>query len=159
MKKNEFILEVCIDSVASASAAQEGGAKRVELCDNLIEGGTTPSIGMIQQVQAVSDLDIMVMIRPRGGDFLYSAHEYEVMGRDILEIKRLGVKGVVLGLLTAQGDIDVERTQTLISLARPMEVTFHRAFDMTQDPFEALAQLITLGVDRLLNFRPRGLRL
>ncbi len=150
MHNDKFTLEVCIDSVESAIAAQKGGAQRVELCDNLIEGGTTPSLGMIQQVQAACDLDIMVMIRPRGGDFLYSDHEYEVMKRNILAAKGLGVKGVVFGLLTPDGAIDEERTAELLHLARPMEVTFHRAFDMVQDPLEALDLLIELGVDRLL---------
>lgn len=144
------LLEVCIDSVASANAAEKGGAQRVELCGNLVEGGTTPSSGMVQTVQLVSDLPIMMMIRPRGGDFLYSRQEFAVMERDIEEAKRLKVKGIVLGLLTADGKVDKARTARLIQRARPLQVTFHRAFDMTSDPMEALKALMDLGVDRLL---------
>ncbi len=143
-------LEVCIDSVASANAAEKGGAQRVELCGNLVEGGTTPSSGMVQTVQLVSSLPIMMMIRPRGGDFLYSRQEFAVMERDIEEAKRLKVMGVVLGLLTEDGKIDRSRTARLIQRARPLKVTFHRAFDMADDPMEALKALIDLGVDRLL---------
>lgn len=143
-------LEVCIDSVESAIASQEGGAARVELCDNLFEGGTTPSAGMIQMVRKRLDIDLYVMIRPRGGDFLYSDLEFEVMRMDISMAGKLGADGVVLGILNADGTIDKLRTATLVELARPLGVTFHRAFDMTPNPVRALKDLMDVGVDRLL---------
>ena len=144
------ILEACIESVESAVAAEAGGASRVELCANLIEGGTTPSSGMVKAVQRACTLPIMMMTRPRGGDFLYSDHELMVMEQDILEAKSLGVEGIVLGLLTTDGKVDIEKTRHLIHLAAPLKVTFHRAFDMTPDPFEALSSLVDLGVSRVL---------
>lgn len=143
-------VEVCVDSVEGAMAAQDGGAVRVELCDNLFEGGTTPSVGTIALARRHLHIDLNVIIRPRGGDFCYSEIEFEVMRRDIEEAKQLGANGVVIGLLTPDGAIDVERTRVLIDLARPLSVTFHRAFDVCRDPFEALETLVDLGVDRLL---------
>jgi copper homeostasis protein len=122
----------------------------VELCANLLEGGTTPSLGMIRRARLVEGIRMHVIIRPRGGDFLYSDEEVEVMLADILAAREGGVDGVVIGLLQPDGRIDAERTGRLIAAARPMVVTFHRAFDMTRDPFEALETLIELGVDRVL---------
>lgn len=148
MKK--MTIEVCIDSVESAIASQIGGADRVELCDNLFEGGTTPSAGCIRIVRRNIDIDLFVMIRPRGGDFLYSEIEFEVMKEDIKMAKDLGADGVVFGILKSDGTIDKQRSKELIELARPMGVTFHRAFDMTPDPFAALDVLMDLEVDRLL---------
>lgn len=147
---SHITLEVCIDSVESALAAERGGAHRVELCDNLVEGGTTPSMGMIRTVSQHTHLDVMVMIRPRGGDFLYSDLEFETMAEDIRAVKDLGIRGIVLGLLTAEGHIDVGRTAQLVELARPLEVTVHRAFDMVVDPQRALTDLMAMGVDRIL---------
>ena len=144
------ILEACIDSVESALAAQEGGADRVELCANLLEGGTTPSAGSIRLTKSRVTVGVNVMIRPRGGDFCYSDAEFEVMQEDIDLAKSVEVNGVVFGLLTPDGRVDRERTAELIERARPLSVTFHRAFDMTRDPFEALETLIELGVDRIL---------
>ena len=144
------ILEACIDSVESALAAQEGGADRVELCANLLEGGTTPSPGSMQHTRSRVDIDVNVMIRPRGGDFCYSEAELEVMRQDVDFAGEAGANGVVFGLLTDDGRIDRERTTELIARAGPLSVTFHRAFDMTRDPFEALETLIDLGVDRIL---------
>lgn len=143
-------LEVCVDSVEGCLAAHAGGADRVELCASLVEGGTTPSSGMLAAAFRAVPLPIMVMIRPRGGDFLYSSHELEAMKLDIAAAKSSGAHGVVLGLLRSDGTIDEERTRTLIVLSRPLEVTFHRAFDMTRDPFEALEVLVRLGVERVL---------
>jgi copper homeostasis protein len=131
-------------------AAEQGGADRVELCDNLLEGGTTPSAGAIEVARARLGIKLHVIIRPRGGDFCYSEVEHDVMRRDITMVKRLGADGVVIGMLTPDGDVDVERTRELVELARPLSVTFHRAFDMARDPYQALDQLIDLGVDRIL---------
>lgn len=146
-----YTLEVCVDSMASVLAAQEGGAHRIELCDSLLEGGLTPSAGTIEVARRHLSIDINVMIRPRGGDFLYSDLEVEVMQRDIMVAKQLGANGVVFGLLTANGAIDVERTKALIASARPMSVTVHRAFDMVANAHAALDMLIALGVDRVLS--------
>lgn len=143
-------LEICLNGIDSAVAAQEGGAHRVELCDNLIEGGTTPSQGMIEVVREKLDIDIMAMIRPRGGDFLYTELEFEVMRRDVKRMHQHGVTGVVFGMLNPNGTIDQARTAELIALARPMQVTIHRAFDMTRDPYEALDHLLEAGVERIL---------
>lgn len=145
-----MILEVCIDSVASAVASERGGAARVELCDNLAEGGTTPSLGMIETVRAAVRLGLMVMIRPRGGDFVYSASELEVMRRDIRAAKRAGADGIVLGLLTRTGVVDLDRTGSLVEEADPLPVTFHRAFDMVPDQNAALEALMVIGVSRVL---------
>jgi copper homeostasis protein len=152
MKKtpSEFLLEVCVDSAESAIAAQQGGAQRVELCDNLIEGGTTPGAGTIQVARKYLTIGLNVMIRPRGGDFCYSDLEFEIMCRDIEIAQQLGADGIVLGILKPNGVIDKKRTHALMDLARPMNVTFHRAFDVTRDPFAALDTLMELGIDRLL---------
>ncbi|MBI1296196.1 copper homeostasis protein CutC [bacterium] len=147
---NNVKVEVCVDSVEGAVAAQDGGAVRVELCDNLIEGGTTPSAGTITLARQHIGIGLNVIIRPRGGDFCYSDVEYEVMRYDVAEAKRLGADGVVIGMLTPDGDVDVERVRGLIELARPLNVTFHRAFDVCREPFAALETLIDLGVDRVL---------
>jgi len=147
---NKPILEVCAGSLASALAAQEGGAFRVELCDNLYEGGTTPSIGTIELARLKLAIRLHVIIRPRGGDFLYSDLEYVIIKRDVERCRNSRVDGVVIGFLTADGRVDVERTREIVELARPMAVTFHRAFDMSGDPFEALEDLKLAGVDRIL---------
>ncbi|SMC26916.1 copper homeostasis protein [Andreprevotia lacus DSM 23236] len=144
-------LEICAGSLASCLAAQEGGAVRVELCDNLLEGGTTPSFGTIAAARDRLWITLNVIIRPRGGDFLYSDDEFEVMRRDILACKKIGVDGVVIGLLTADGDIDVARTRELVQLATPMQVTFHRAFDVARNPQQALEDVIACGCNRLLS--------
>jgi len=143
-------IEVCIDSVQSAINSEKGGAIRVELCDNLFEGGTTPSAGTIALARQQISIGLQVIIRPRGGDFLYSDLEMEIMKKDIQTAKDLGADGVVIGILTAEGKVDKVRCAELIKIARPMNVTFHRAFDMTVDPFEALEDIIELGCDRIL---------
>lgn len=143
-------VEICVDSVESAVAAQTGGADRVELCDNLLEGGTTPSFGAIEVARELLDIKLHVIIRPRGGDFLYSATEFEIMKRDIAAAKQLGVDGVVIGILDRDGNIDLNRTNELTELARPMSVTFHRAFDVCRDPIKAVDELAEIGVDRIL---------
>ena len=145
-----YKLEICVDSIESALNAQLAGADRIELCDNLIEGGTTPSYGTI--ISARSNLNIMlhVIIRPRGGDFLYTDTEYDVMRRDIEVCGESGADGIVTGILTADGKIDIDRTASLVEFARPMSVTFHRAFDMCADPVKGLESIIQSGADRLL---------
>jgi copper homeostasis protein len=143
-------VEICVDSATGAFTAERGGADRVELCDNLLEGGTTPSAGCIRVARRRLRIGLQVIIRPRGGDFLYSEDELEVMREDIRMAKDLGADGVVLGCLTAEGDIDRGRTEELIRLARPLNVTFHRAFDMCRDPSKGLEDLIALGADRVL---------
>ena len=145
-----MLCEICIDSISGVSAAKAAGAGRVELCADLIEGGITPSLGMIRQARAIGGIGLHVIIRPRGGDFLYNEDEFAAMRADIEAAKAEGADGAVIGLLTADGEVDAERTRELVSLARPLSVTFHRAFDMTRDPFAALERLIALGLDRVL---------
>ena len=144
------ILEICIDSVASAIAAEQGGAARVELCQNLFEGGTTPSVGTVYRTLERVGIKVNAIIRPRGGDFLYSDDEFAVMQHDIVALKEMGINGVVIGLLNADGTIDTGRSRQLIELARPLEVTYHRAFGVTANPFRSLDDLMRLGVERLL---------
>jgi len=144
------ILEACVDSVESALAAQAGGAHRIELCEDLLEGGTTPSAGMIEVCRERLQIPVHVLIRPRGGDFVYSDVEIEVMQRDIALARRLGARGVVYGALRPDGSVDVERTKALLGVSRPLSVTFHRAFDFTPDADAALDTLIGLGIDRVL---------
>lgn len=145
------MLEICIDGVSSARAAATGGADRVELCANLPEGGTTPSAGMIRSVRAAFSGGLMVIIRPRGYDFLYSGDEMEVMLHDIRTARDLGADGVAIGCLTADGRVDKERCACLIEAAGPLDITFHRAFDMTLDLSEALEDIIGLGIRRVLS--------
>lgn len=142
--------EVCVESAEAAIAAQEGGADRVELCSDLLEGGLTPSHGTLRVARERLRIGIMAMVRPRGGDFCYSDTEFAVMREDLLAARQLGANGVVFGILNPDGTIDRERTGELVDLARPLPVTFHRAFDVTRDPFEALDTLIGLGIDRVL---------
>ncbi|WP_257668684.1 copper homeostasis protein CutC [Parapedobacter tibetensis] len=145
-----YKLEICANSVASALAAQAGGADRIEFCQNLEAGGTTPSHGQIKLVQQRINIGIHVLIRPRAGDFLYSELEFEEMKADIAFCKEIGCDGVVIGLLHANGGVDKDGTRELVVLAKPMHVTFHRAFDVCNDPFEALESIIACGCGRLL---------
>ena len=147
---NDIKIEVCLDSIQSAIEAQRGGADRLELCDNLFEGGTTPSAGTIATVRKKIDIGLQVIIRPRGGDFCYSDDEYESMKFDITTAKNLGADGVVIGILTPDGRVDTERCARLVELARPMNVTFHRAFDVCRDPWEGLEDIISTGANRIL---------
>lgn len=146
----EIIVEVCVDSVASAIAAERGGAQRIELCSDLLEGGVTPSLGLLGVVRSNVSIAVHPIVRPRPGDFCYSDTEFDSMQRDIELAKSEGVDGVVLGILERQGTVDVRRTRQLIELARPLSVTFHRAFDMSEDLFRALEDVCATGADRLL---------
>jgi copper homeostasis protein len=143
-------LEIVVYNIESALKAQEGRADRIELCDNPGEGGTTPSYGTIENVRQNVNLDVFVMIRPRGGDFHYSNYEFHSMKRDIDQCQKLSVDGVVFGILNEDGTIDKKRCSELIKRARPLKVTCHRAFDMTRDPFEALEDCIEVGFNRIL---------
>lgn len=143
-------MEVCANGLASALAAQKGGAKRVEFCASLPEGGTTPSYGELVLAKKMLDIEVFPIIRPRAGDFLYTNLEFELMREDIKVCKALGCEGVVIGILTAEGKVDKERCAILVELAKPMQVAFHRAFDMTENMEEALEDIISLGIIRIL---------
>ncbi|MGC1389850.1 MAG: copper homeostasis protein CutC [Bacteroidales bacterium] len=145
-----YKLEICVDNVESAIEAQNAGADRIELCSNLPEGGTTPGSGVISSARNNLTIDLHVIIRPRGGDFLYTDLEYDIMRREIEVCGELGVDGIVLGILESRGAIDIERTAKLIEFARPMSATFHRAFDMCNDPYNGIEDVIASGADRLL---------
>jgi copper homeostasis protein len=146
------LVEACVDAIDSALEAERGGAGRIELCGELLQGGVTPSAGLIGAVKArvAARIPVFVLVRPRTGDFLYDDDELDVMRRDIALCSSLGVAGVVLGALTTDGDVDVARLRSLVELARPMSVTFHRAFDFVRDLDRALDALVSLGVDRVL---------
>jgi copper homeostasis protein len=145
-----MIIEACVNSAISAIEAEKGGAHRVELCENMAEGGCTPSAGTIMLAKKRLTIPVFVMVRPRGGDFLYTEDEFAIMQSDVKMAKDLGADGVVFGILLPNGTIDKERMKILAGLARPMGITCHRAFDMTADPFHAMEDLIGLGIDRIL---------
>lgn len=143
------IFEVCTDSLTGVHAARDAGAHRVELCSSLDDGGVTPSIGLVELACEIG-IPVHVLVRPRAGSFVYSSHEVQVMLRDLEAIKHAGASGAVIGALEANGNLDLERARELISAARPMSVTFHRAFDVCHDPMGTLEHLIELSVDRVL---------
>lgn len=142
--------ELCAYSVEACRVAARLGVNRVELCASPAEGGVTPSLATIEQVAAIEDLDLSVMIRPRGGDFLYSDEEFSTMLRDIEHARTAGATSVVFGILTADGKVDVERTRQLVEASKGMETTFHRAVDMTEDYEAAVEAVIEAGCDRIL---------
>lgn len=146
----DMILEVCTGSIESVLAARTGGAQRVELCSALAEGGVTPSVGLMREARKVEGIKLNVLIRPRGGDFLYTEEEVLIMEADVLAAREIGADGVVIGALTKYGDVDVAVCQRLVTAAGDMSVTFHRAFDMVRDPRQALEDVIALGCDRIL---------
>lgn len=148
--QHKRILEICANSATSCVEAQLGGASRVELCAGIPEGGTTPSYGEIRTAKECCSIDINVIIRPRGGDFLYNEAEINAMLYDIEMAKQLNIHGVVVGCLTKEGDIDTILLNKLVTAANPLSVTFHRAFDVCRDPFTALEQIIAAGCDRIL---------
>jgi len=146
----ELKLEIVCANIESVIAACNGGADRIELCDNLSEGGVTPSFVMIKLTKEKFSGPLHVMIRPRGGNFIYSDDEFEIMKHDIGVCKHLKVEGIVLGILNASGRVDVARTKELVELAKPLSVTFHRAFDATNDPFTALQDILDCGCRHIL---------
>ncbi len=150
MSQSNYIIEIATSDFATTKSAVEGGADRIELCANLAEGGATPSYGTIIQCREKFLVQLYPIIRPRGGDFLYTADEFEIMLKDVKLCKQLGCDGVVIGLLNADGSIDVKRTSMLVEAAYPLGVTFHRAFDRCKEPFEALEQLVEIGCERIL---------
>lgn len=145
-----YIFEICANSAESCLAAQQGGAHRVELCAAMPEGGTTPSIGEIKLARKLIDIKLHVIIRPRGGDFLYSPLELDIMEEDIRAAKEAGADGVVFGCLTPNGDLDMVAMERLMKVSKGMSVTFHRAFDYVRDPVKVMETLIEMGVDRIL---------
>jgi len=145
-----YIIEIATSDFLTTKSAVEGGADRIELCANLAEGGTTPSYAHIKKCKETFDIALFPIIRPRGGDFLYTKDEFEIMKNDIKLCKELDCEGIVIGLLNMDGTIDMTRTSELVELAYPLEVTFHRAFDRCKDPFVALEELIEIGCQRIL---------
>ena len=144
-------LEIAVFSVEAAVTALKAGAHRIEFCENPQEGGTTPSYGSLKTLRSYTNQPVFPIIRPRGGDFLYSRSEFEVMKADLLIVKELGYLGAVIGLLNADGSIDTKRTKELVDIAGPsMQISFHRAFDRCKDPFKALEDIITTGCKRIL---------
>ena len=145
-----FKLEVIGFNIENCIIAQQSGAHRIELCDNPGDGGTTPSYGFIKAARQQLNIDLYPIIRPRGGDFLYSDEEFDIMRTDIKISKQLGCDGIVIGILNADGTVDKKRCSMLVELAYPMGVTFHRAFDRTPDAFKALEDIIDIGCERIL---------
>ncbi len=150
MNRTDFEIEICAGNLLSVIEAAKGGADRVELCENLHEGGTTPSIGTIKVSKEISNIDVFTMIRPRGGNFVYNQTEFDVMLHDVKSAVEVGVDGIVIGCLKEDGSVDTEQCKRLIDAAKGLPVTFHRAFDVTADPFGAIDELKKLGVQRIL---------
>ena len=145
-----MIKEACVESFEKALEAQNNGADRIELCENLSVGGTTPSYGIVKICLEKLNIPIFPMIRARGGNFVYSKDEIEIMKEDIKVFKDLGVKGLVLGCLTSDNKIDLELTKTLVNLAYPMEITFHKAIDEISNPLDYIDDLVDIGIKRIL---------
>ncbi|MDP4150364.1 MAG: copper homeostasis protein CutC [Bacteroidota bacterium] len=150
-------LEICCFNLASALIAQESGAHRVELCAGPAEGGTTPALGAIRLTRELLHIELYPIIRPRGGDFLFSEEEFRIMQQDVVLCREAGCDGVVIGALRADGTVDKDRVARLVELAYPLGVTFHRAFDWTAEPYRALEELIGIGCERILTSGQRPL--
>lgn len=150
MSHQKIILEVAVFSIEAALSAIKAGADRIEFCENPSEGGTTPSYGSLKTLISLTNKPVFPIIRPRGGDFLYTQAEYEVIKADLLLVKELGYPGAVIGLLNEDGSIDIKRTSELVQLAAPMQITFHRAFDRCNDPLKGLEDIIHTGCKRIL---------
>lgn len=146
----KYTIEIATSDFLTTQSAVEGGADRIELCANLAEGGTTPSYGHIKKCREAFNVLIYPIIRPRGGDFLFNAEEFDIMLQDVKMCKQLGCDGVVIGLLNRDGSIDKKRSSQLIEAAYPLGVTFHRAFDRCRDPFVAMEELVEIGCERIL---------
>ena len=146
----QFRIEIATTDFPTTQSAVEGGAHRIELCANLAEGGTTPSFGMLKNCREKFQVELYPMIRPRGGDFLYTEEEFKLMLDDAKLCKQLGCDGIVTGFLNRDGSIDVQRTSKIVEAVYPLGVTFHRAFDRCRDPFQAMEQLIEIGCERIL---------
>lgn len=146
----EYLLEACVDSAESAVIATKNGAKRLELCANLVIGGTTPTLALFEEVRAKCDNTVNVLLRPRFGDFCYSEAEFSILKKEIMQFEKAGADGVVIGILKPDGSLDVDRMRECIGLAANMQVTLHRAFDVCKDPYEALEQAVMLGIDTIL---------
>lgn len=147
---NGYILECCVDSVESALAAKKGGADRLELCSNLVIGGTSPSLALFRQIREHTDIRIHVLLRPRFGDFLYTSHELSIIEKEIRMFREAGAEGVVIGCLKPDGSLDCEAMSRLIDHAGQMSITLHRAFDMCKDPFRTLDEAQSLGIHTIL---------
>lgn len=150
VKQNVYTLECCVDSVESALEAKKGGADRLELCSNLVIGGTTPTLALYKQIRETVDIRIHVLIRPRFGDFLYTEHEKEIIVKEIAMFREAGADGIVIGCLQPEGSLDGEIMKRFIDHSGTMSVTLHRAFDMCRNPFETLTECISIGVDTIL---------
>ncbi len=148
--KNKLTLEIAAFSLQGALEAEKAGAHRIELCDNAADGGTTPSYGMLVTARQIIQTPVFPIIRPRGGDFVYTKAEFDCIKQDIQICKNLGYKGIVIGFLDKAGNIDTKKLKAAIKLAKPMQVTFHRAFDRTRNPLKALEEIIACGCSRIL---------
>ena len=145
-----MIIEVCAESYEHAVKAEKAGADRIELCKDLHLDGLTPDYESAKRTIDTLDIPVYILIRPRGGDFIYSHEEFELMKRDILKFKKMGCKGIVSGVLNDDNTIDIKKTKELVELSRPLEFTFHRAFDKVNNPLNEIENLIELGIDRVL---------
>lgn len=145
-----YLFEACVGNYREAKRAEELGAHRIELCDNLKDGGTTPSFGTVKIAKDNLNIDINVIIRPRAGNFIYNKEEILIMKNDIEICKNIGVNGIVIGMLTKTNEVDVENIKELIGLAKPLSITFHMAFDEIENKENAIEKLCELGVDRIL---------
>ncbi len=150
MGNNKYVLECCADSYESAFNAYKGGADRLELCGNLVIGGTTPSLYLFEEIRNNFDIKMHILIRPRFGDFLYSEYEKNIMKKEIISFREAGAEGVVIGALTKEGELNMEIMKELIDAAGDMKVVLHRAFDVSKDPFNTLEKAISLGIDTIL---------